>query len=410
MPPGTRRGLHFDSRGQGHSRFPAAHTGKRKQMDQQTDQKIHDYFEYLLANSTAESPMWNQEKIRSGKPNKWNYIDGCMITAALSMYDMTKEQRYLDFADAFVGWFVQEDGSIRTYDPEEKNLDSVNMAVNLFPLYQLTGKEKYRKAMDTVRHQLDIQPRTASGNFWHKAIYPNQVWLDGLYMAQPFYMQYETRYNRMQGCRDSFEQFRNVQKNMKDPVTGLYYHAFDESREMFWADPVTGCSRNFWLRALGWFACALVETASAMDESLYYERRSLMKMLEDLANALLPWQAADGMFWQVVDHPGEEGNYEETSGTALLAYALMKGARLDYIPYRFHAVGEKAFQGIVDRYLFTNEDGTLGLGGICLVAGLGGPKHRDGTRAYYYSEPVVKNEAKGTAPFFLAYTERKRQQ
>ncbi|SDZ73323.1 unsaturated rhamnogalacturonyl hydrolase [Lachnospiraceae bacterium NK3A20] len=379
-------------------------------LDKKTDVKIRNYFEYLLDHSTAEAPMWNQEKIRSGHPNKWNYIDGCMITAVLSMYELTQDQRYLDFADRFVGWFVVEDGGIRTYDAEEKNLDNINAARNLFPLYQLTGREKYRKAMDTVRHQLDIQPRTASGSFWHKDIYPNQIWLDGLYMAQPFYMQYETELDKMQGCRDSFEQFVRVEKFMKDAKTGLYYHGYDESRQMYWADTVTGCSPNFWLRALGWFACALVETADVMHESLYYERRYLMKMLENLAKALEPWQDESGMFYQVIDHPEAEGNYLETSGTALLAYALMKGARLDYLPARFADMGEKAFRGIVDRYLFENEDGTLGLGGICLVAGLGGPQRRDGSLAYYFSEPVVKNEAKGTAPFILAYTEMLRRQ
>jgi unsaturated rhamnogalacturonyl hydrolase len=379
-------------------------------ISQETDAKIRSYFEYLLDNSSAEEPMWNLEKIREGRPSKWNYIDGCMITAVLSMYEMTKNEKYLQFADDFVGWFVQEDGSIRTYDPEEKNLDNVNAACNLWPLYQLTGKEKYRKAMDTVRHQLDIQPRTPQGNFWHKDIYPNQVWLDGLYMAQPFYMNYETQCNHMKGCRDSFVQFQNVEKYMRDPKTGLYYHAWDASKKMYWADPETGCSPNFWLRALGWFMCALVQTADVMDESLYYEYRYLQSMLKDVSEAVLSYQDASGMFYDVIDHPEDEKNYLETSGTALIAYALLKGTRLGYLPSRFGKAGEKAFEGIVDQYLGQNEDGTLKLGGICLVAGLGGPNHRDGSREYYYSEPVVENEAKGTAPFILAYTEILRNQ
>ncbi len=374
-------------------------------VDEKIRSRIHAYIDYLVDQSSAESPMWNVEMIRSGKPNKWNYIDGCMITALLSLYEMTENRKYLDFADRFVDWFVQEDGSIRTYDAQEKNLDNINAARNLFTLYDLTGKEKYRRAIETVRRQLDIMPRTHAGNFWHKDIYPWQVWLDGLYMAQPFYMQYETRYDAMALCEDSFSQFVNVEKLLKDPRTGLYYHGYDESRQMYWADPETGCSPNFWLRALGWFSCSLVETSAVMDESLYYERRYLQKMLRDLAEALIPYQDESGMFWQVVDRIGEEGNYPETSGTALIAYALLKGARLGYLPYRFAEMGERALQGIIDRYLIENEDGTLGLGGICLVAGLGGPQHRDGSTAYYYSEPVVQNEAKGTAPFILAYTE-----
>lgn len=374
-------------------------------IDMETDAKIRNYVLYLLNNSSAEKPMWNLEMIRAGKANKWNYIDGCMITSVLSIYDMTGRKEFLDFADSFVSWFVNEDGTIRTYDPEEKNLDNVNAARNLFALYDLTGREKYRKAIETVRHQLDIQPRIKAGNFWHKAVYPNQVWLDGLYMAQPFYMQYETKYNKMEMCEDSFHQFQNVEKCMKDPKTGLYYHGYDESRKMYWADPVTGCSKNFWLRSLGWFMAALVDTASVMDENLYYEYRYLQKMLKDVAEAILPYQDESGMFWQVVNYPHEKGNYLETSGTALIAYALLKGERLGYLPERFAKAGEKAFEGICNTYLSENEDGTLKLGGICLVAGLGGKHKRDGSREYYYSEPVVENEAKGVAPFILAYTE-----
>ncbi len=374
-------------------------------IDKETYEVILKYFDYLLANSTAETPLWNKEKILSGAPNKWNYIDGCMISAVLSMYELTKDEKYLKFADDFDGWFVQEDGSIRTYDPEEKNLDNLNAARNLYTLYKLTGKEKYRKAMDTARHQLEIQPRTKAGNFWHKQIYPNQVWLDGLYMAQPFFMQYETELNGMKGCQDSFQQFKNVEKLMKDPKTGLYYHGYDESREAKWANPETGCSKSFWLRSLGWFMASLVETDAVMHEALYYEYRYLQKMLKDVADAVLKVQDESGMFWQVMDRPEDDGNYLETSGTALIAYALLKGARLGYLPERYGDAGEKAFQGIVDRYLKINANGTINLGGICLVAGLGGEDRRDGTPAYYYSEPIVENEAKGTAPFILAFTE-----
>ena len=379
-------------------------------IDQDTDAKIQAYLEYLMAKSTAEEPFWNKEKVLSGKPNKWNYIDGCMISAVLSMYELTKDEKYLKFADDFDGWFVQEDGSIKTYDPEEKNLDNLNAARNLYPLYQLTKKEKYRKAMDTAHEQLLIQPRTAEGNFWHKQIYPNQVWLDGLYMAQPFFMQYETEINGMHGCHDSFLQFMNVEKKMRDPKTGLYYHGYDASRKAKWADPKTGCSKSFWLRAMGWFMASLVETDNVMNEALYYEYRYLQKMLKDTADAVLKYQDASGMFYQVIDRPQDEGNYLETSGTALIAYALLKGVRLGYLPERYGEAGEKAFQGIIDKYLKVNADGTIQLGGICLVAGLGGEDRRDGTPAYYYSDPIVENEAKGTAPFILAYTEIARRQ
>ena len=366
---------------------------------------LDEYVGVLLEKSDAEHPMWNIEKVRSGRPNVWNYVDGCMITAVLSLYEMTADRKYLDFADRFLGWFVQEDGSIKTYSTEEYNLDNINPAKNLFKLYELTGKEKYRKAMDLVRSQLDTMPRTEAGSFWHKNIYPNQVWLDGLYMAQPFYMEYERRFNQGKGCQDSFRQFKNAEASLKDPKTGLYYHGYDESRQMYWADPVTGCSPNFWLRALGWFTVSLVDTMEAMGEDMPQEKEYLRNMFLNLAEALLPYQDESGMFYQVVDRKDDSRNYLETSGTALITYGLLKGVRLGYLPDRFEEAAVRAFDGITDRYLSRNEDGTPRLGGICLVAGLGGAQHRDGSLDYYFSEPVVENEAKGVAPLILAYTE-----
>ena len=299
-----------------------------------------------------------------------------------------------------------EDGSIKTYDPKEYNLDNVNQGKNLFILYDIYGDEKYRKAIDTIRSQLLTQPRTKEGNFWHKDIYPWQVWLDGTYMAQPFYMEYETRFNKMQGCIDSYKQFMNIKKHMRDEKTGLYYHGYDESRQMYWADPETGCSPNFWLRAMGWFLVAMVDVLERMDEQLYNEYRGIMAMLKQTVEDMHKFQDEQtGMFWQVIDHPEAEGNYLETSGTALFAYAVLKGVRLGYLPKRMAAWAEKAFYGTCDRYLSKNPDGSLQLDGICLVAGLGGKDHRDGSLAYYFSEPVVCNDAKGVGPLVLAYTE-----
>ena len=212
-----------------------------------------------------------------------------MITALLRMYEITGKRKYLDFSDGFVSAFVNEDGTIGTYSVDEYNLDNVRPACNLFTLYDLTGKEKYRKAMDIVRSQLDTMPRTKEGNFWHKKIYPYQVWLDGMYMAQPFYVEYEKRFNKMSGCIDSYKQFQNVRRLMRDEETGLYYHGYDESREMYWADKETGCSPNFWLRATGWFMASLVDTAEAMGEQLYNEYRTLQDMLKELADSLLKY-------------------------------------------------------------------------------------------------------------------------
>ena len=352
---------------------------------------LGDYVDYLIANSSAEAPLWNIEKVRSGKPNKWNYIDGCMVTATLSLYHTTGDKKYLDFSKQFIDYFVQPDGSIKTYDPKEYNLDNVNQGKNLFILYDLYGEEKYRKAIELIRSQLATQPRTKEGNFWHKDIYPWQVWLDGTYMAQPFYMEYETRFNKMQGCIDSYKQFMNIQKHMRDEKTGLYYHGYDESRQMYWADPVTGCSPNFWLRAMGWFMVAMVDVLERMDEQLYNEYRGIQAMLKQTIEDVHKFQDEEtGMFWQVMDHPGIEGNYLETSGTALFAYAVLKGVRLGYLPKRMAAWAEKAFYGTCDKYLSKNPDGSLQLDDICLVAGLGGKDHRVGPLVLAYTEMIAR--------------------
>lgn len=371
-----------------------------------TEQLLDEYIDYLMAHSDAEHPAWNLEMIRSGKQNKWNYIDGCMITGILELYEITGEARFLDFADRFLSGFVEEDGHIRTYDPEEYSLDNVNPGKNLFPLYDLTGKEKYRKAIELVRSQLSTMPRTPEGNFWHKLIYPNQVWLDGIYMALPFYMEYEKRFDAQKDCQDICQQIANVEIRMRDPETGLYYHGYDASRKMYWADPDSGCSPNFWLRAEGWFILGLVDVLEIMkDLPMQAESVHLQHMLLDLAKALSKYQDPSGLWYQLIALSELEGNYLETSGTALISAALLKAVRLGFLPESFRAVGEKAFYGIVDHRLTKNADGTPCVTGICLVAGLGGEQHRDGSVAYYLSEPVVQNDAKGVGPLLLAYTE-----
>ena len=371
-----------------------------------TEQLLDEYIDYLMDHSDSEHPAWNLEMIRSGKCNKWNYIDGCMITGILERYEITGEARFLDFADRFLSGFVEEDGRIRTYDPAEYSLDNVNPAKNLFTLYDLTGKEKYRKALELVRSQLSTMPRTPEGNFWHKLIYPNQVWLDGIYMALPFYMEYEKRFDAQKDCQEICQQIARVEARMRDQKTGLYYHGYDASRKMYWADPDTGCSPNFWLRAEGWFILGLVDVLEIMkDLPMQAESVHLQHMLLDLAKALSKYQDPSGLWYQLIALPELAGNYLETSGTALISAALLKAVRLGFLPESFRAVGEKAFYGIVDHRLTKNADGTPCVTGICLVGGLGGEQHRDGSVAYYLSEPVVQNDAKGVGPLLLAYTE-----
>lgn len=370
---------------------------------------IVKYIDELLEKSTPDAPAWNIEKIRQGVKSKWNYIDGVMIKAILQMYEVTKSEKYLKFADDFIDYRILEDGTIKGYNVGEKNIDNINAGKTLFELYDLTGKEKYRKAIDIIYSQIEIMPRcdNESKNFWHKDIYPNQIWLDGMYMGQPFYLEYETQFNDRKNYSDIFAQFKFVIENMKNPVNGLYYHAMDVSREIFWCDKVTGLSQHCWLRAIGWYAMALLDTLDKVDNSDHKFDKEC-KMLEDafvdLMNSMLKYQDETGMWYQVVNYGGMAKNYLETSGSSIMAYALLKGVRLGFLPSSYREYAQKAIDGICERYLKTDE-GEMSLGGICLVAGLGGKENRPGTYDYYMSEPVVEDDAKGVGPFLLAYTE-----
>ena len=369
--------------------------------------RIDAYVLRLIEESTPERTAWNLEKIREGKKVEWNYIDGCMLTALMEMTSITGDERYAAFAEKVIDHFVQEDGNILTLKPEKANLDDINEGRVLFELYKKTGTEKYRLAADRLMEQVKAQPRTWEGNFWHKAIYPDQVWLDGIYMAQPFYALYVKNFGDGD-FSDIVRQIKTVYLRMRSKEKGLYFHGYDASKKAFWADPETGCSQNFWLRSLGWFAVALADLADIIPEG--ESRDELTGIFKDLMEHMIEYADPEtGLYWQVPDQQGREGNYLETSGSAMMAYAMLKGARLGILPEKFAEQGEKTFNGIIDRYLTFTETG-LNLGGICLVAGLGpeNNRRRDGSYAYYISEPVVENDAKGVAPFVLAYTEIKR--
>lgn len=370
---------------------------------------IEQYIDDLMTKSTAEFPIWNIEKARAGKKSGWDYIDGCMIMALLEIYATSGDKKYLEFADYYEDYRISEDGTIDGYKKEAWNCDELNGGKNLFTLYRLTKKEKYRKAIDKLYEQVKGQPRTKEGNFWHKAIYPDQVWLDGLYMAQPFYMEYEVLFNNNKNVDDIYNQFFNVNKIMRDSKTGLYYHGYDSSRKMFWADKTTGLSKNFWLRSLGWFSMALLDTLNKAPDRDCENWKKLREIFIDLCDSMLKFQDKSGMWYQVPNFAGREKNYLETSGSSIFAYSLLKGVRTGILTdKKYQEAGVKAFEGICDKYLNT-DSGRLSLGGICLVAGLGPDKdpRRDGSYEYYMSEPVVQDDAKGVGPFILAYNEYK---
>ena len=367
--------------------------------------KILNYIETLME-SKPELPLWNIESIKQGKKPAWNYIDGCMISSLIELYKTTKEQKYIDFVLNFVDYYVSNDGSILGYDPNKFSTDDVCESRILFDLYDLTKNEKYNKAIQLTYSQVKNHPRTKEGNFWHKKIYPNQVWLDGLYMMQPFYTRYMTRYGN-KDYSDIVSQFKNVRKLMFDEDKKLYYHGYDSSKSMFWANKETGVSKNFWLRSIGWFIVGLIDVYDYMDESSCFKEEIKELFIETIEGILMYQDNDSKMFFQLPDKKDVKGNYLETSGSAMIACALLKGSRLGVLPSLYSKKGKEIFDGICTKYLSFNDDGKLNLGGICLVAGLGPENNlrRDGSVEYYLSEPIVENDAKGVGPFIMAFTE-----
>lgn len=369
---------------------------------------VERYIQNLMDETTFERPSWNIEKIRQGKMSDWDYIDGCMMLALLENYFKTGEKKYFTFCEGYISHRVEADGTILGYNLNEFNLDNINGAKNLLTLYEQTGREKYKLAAQKVYEQVKLQPRTSEGSFWHKEIYPNQVWLDGLYMVMPFYVRYANMFlnkaEKEAAYDDVYNQFFTVERSCKDDDTGLYFHAYDASREMYWCNKETGCSPNFWLRSLGWFAMALLDTLTLLDDTGSERYKHLLTMFQDYIDSLIRVQSRSGMWYQLPALIDVMGNYKETSGSSILSYCILKGVRLGMLDNTLQENGIKAFNDTVSTYL-KDRDGRMGLGGICLVAGLGGKNHRDGSVAYYLSEPIVEDDAKGTAPFILAYLE-----
>ena len=366
---------------------------------------IEKYLSELIEKSTYDYPYWNKEKVDSGKPIEWNYIDGCMMNSIMELYKMTNNQKYLNFVDYYAGHFVLEDGTIPSYKREKFVLDDICESKVLFDLYAYTNKEKYLKAINYTAWHIENQPRTKEGNFWHKTIYPNQIWLDGLYMAMPFYTKLLNLRSKNPDYSDIINQYKNVKNIMCDKVTGLYYHGYDSSKEVFWADKNTGLSKNFWLRAIGWFIVSIMDVYELLKDETAKEE--LKQIAVELSNSLLKYQDANSkMFYQVVNMGTEVGNYLETSGSAMISYSFLKGARLGVLDKEFKLHGKAILDGICNNYL-EDVDGELNLGNICLVAGLGPSNNlrRDGSYEYYISEPIVKNEGKGVAPVIMAYIE-----
>ena len=360
---------------------------------------IDQFIEQLMTDSTPDLPFWNLRQ----KP--WDYVDGVVMLGFLELYKSSKNPKYLDFSEKFEDYRVRDDGAILGYNRQDYNLDNVNCAKALITVYEFTKIKKYRKAAARIYQQLLDHPRTKEGNFWHKKVYTQQVWLDGLYMALPFYMEYEVLFNNSQNINDIYKQFSNVYEIMRDKKTGLYYHGYDSVKEQKWANKETGLSKNFWLRSIGWLSMALLDTLEKASDKESENWNKLKDMFIELCESMLKFQDESGMWYQVVNYPNIKNNYLETSGSAMFSYSYLRGYRFGILKdQKFKDAGKKALEGIYNKYLKIKK-GKISLEGTCSVAGLS--DNRDGSIEYYLSEAVVDNDAKGIGSFILAYNEYK---
>ncbi|MCI0395240.1 MAG: glycoside hydrolase family 88 protein [Chloroflexi bacterium] len=336
---------------------------------------------------------------------RWHYTDGLLFKGIFQLWHLTGDDRYWQNLVAYVDRFVDASGGIRSYTLEEYNIDQINPGKLLFPLYRVTGEERYRRAIWLLREQLRSHPRTHEGGFWHKKIYPYQMWLDGIYMGAPFYAEFAAAFDEPAAFDDLAFQIIALEKHTREPHTGLLYHAWDESRQMPWANPATGCSPHFWGRAIGWYVMAINDVLDFFPPQ-HPVRSELIAILERALSAVARLQdKATGLWWQVLDQGDRPGNYLEASGTSMFIYAIARGVRNGYLDSGWLPVAVRGFNGLLNHLVTLDDEGRIDLHGICSTAGLGGNPYRDGSFEYYVGEPVITNNLHGVGAFLNAAIE-----
>lgn len=339
-----------------------------------------------------------------GKRLFFGYSQGVGCCAMLNLWKATGDRKYYEYVQAWADTIVNDKGEIYLYRMDDYNLDFINPGKVLFDVYKQTGDQKYKLAMDVLVRQLKRHPRTLEGAFWHKLVYPHQVWLDGLYMASPFLAQYGAEFQQPELVDDAINQFLICARHTYDARTGLYYHAWDESHKQRWADKMTGQSPNFWGRSIGWWFMALVDVLDYVPADHVY-RPELLRMVNSLAQTLPAYQDQDGLWYQVLDQPQRKGNFPEASVTSMFMYAYAKAVNKKYIPAEYKKVAEKAFEGLTKKLIREEKGGVLTLTRCCAVGGLGGNPYRDGSFEYYIGERIRDNDAKATGPFIMGCIE-----
>ena len=349
--------------------------------------------------------IW-KDSLPIGGLTKWSYDMGVVLKGFEGIWMNTGDVSYFNSIQRKMDYFVRDDGTIKGYEAEEYNIDHVNNGKLVMLLYRVLGREKYKKAAEHLRNQLKTHPRTNEGGFWHKKIYPYQMWLDGLYMGQPFLAEYAETFHETATFDDIANQFIWMEKHARDAKTGLLYHAWDESKQQKWANKETGTSPFFWARAMGWYADAIVDALDFFPVN-HPKRKALIDILNRLATAVEKQQDKEtGLWYDVMNYngPGKEKNYFEASASCQFVYAIAKGVRKGYLPAAKLAIAKKGYDGIVKKFIKV-EAGQTNLHGTVKVSGLGGNPYRDGSFEYYMSEPVIVNDPKGVGAFLLAASE-----
>jgi unsaturated rhamnogalacturonyl hydrolase len=334
---------------------------------------------------------------------KWEYSNGLVCSAMMKAWKESGEKRYYDYAKYYADSMINSDGSIKTYKRTDFNIDRINPGKFVFELWKHdSSRENYRKALDTLRVQMKGHPRTPEGGFWHKKRYPYQMWLDGLYMGSPFLAQYAKEFNEPELFDDVANQIYLIDKYAWDPEKEFYYHGWDESREQEWSNPETGLSPHCWGRAMGWFAMALVDVLDFMPED-HPKRSDILRVLNKMALSIKKYQDAEtGVWWQIIDLGGKEGNYREASCSSMFTYCLFKSVDKGYLSDEYLSIAKKGYEGMLKLFIKQNADGTISLTDICGVAGLGGDPYRDASYEYYVNEIIRDNDPKGVGPFIMA--------
>jgi len=335
----------------------------------------------------------------------WGYEWGVVLKGVEQVWLATHESQYLDYIRHNIDRFVAADGSIYTYNLQDYNLDQVNPGKLLFRLYQETPHEKYRQALLLLRSQLQTQPRTSEGGFWHRKRHPYQMWLDGVYMAAPFYAQYADNFDEPVGLDDVAHQILLVAKHTHDPRTGLFYHGWDESKMQKWADPVTGCSAQFWGRGMGWYAMALVDVLDFLPAS-HQARDRIVTIFERMIHSLtLVQDAGTGLWYQVLDRGGCDGNATEAAASCMFVYAMAKGIQRGYLAPKYLAATRRGYAGILKHLIEREAGGQVNLTRLCQAADWGAEQSWDDSHTCDISEPLMPTDPKCAGIFILASTE-----